>query len=181
VSGSDIATKFPAVEGIDGDCGKLATVMPLNDTWGDSNSIDPATLHGKINSMIATGNTNVTIGLHWALQMIAPADTLPLSQGAAYDTEKLTKYVVILTDGDNTQNRWDKSAASIDTRTAAACAAIKAKGIKVYSIRLISGNATLLRNCATEPGMYFEVSDASQLQSVFNTIGTTIANLHLAR
>jgi hypothetical protein len=29
--------------------------------------------------------------------------------------------------------------------------------------------------------MYFEVTDASQLQSVFNTIGATIANLHLAR
>jgi Flp pilus assembly protein TadG len=182
VSDGDIATKFPAVEGISGDCGNLATVMPLNHNWGDSNSIDPATLHGKINSMIATGNTNVTIGLHWALQMIAPTDTLPLSQGAAYDTEKLTKYIVILTDGDNTQNRWVKNSASpIDARTAAACAAIKARDIKVYSIRLISGNATLLRNCATEPGMYFEVSDASQLQSVFNTIGTTIANLHLAR
>jgi Flp pilus assembly protein TadG len=181
VSGGNIVTKFPAVEGISGDCGSLATVMPLNDNWGDSSSIDPATLHGKINSMIATGNTNVTIGLHWALQMIAPTGTLPLSQGAAYDTEKLTKYVVLLTDGDNTQNRWNNNASSIDPRTAAACAAIKARGIKVYTIRLLSGNATLLRNCATEPGMYFEVTDASQLQSVFNTIGTTIANLHLAR
>jgi len=179
---TDIATKFPAVEGIDGDCGNLATVMPLNDNWGDTTSIDPATLHGKINSMIATGNTNVTIGLNWAFQMVSPTDTLPLSQGAAYGTKNLTKYIIILTDGDNTLNRWgNNNGDAIDTRTAAACEAIKAKDIKIYSVRVIDGNADLLRNCASDPSMYFSVTDASQLQGVFNTIGTTIANLHLAK
>ncbi len=174
---SGTTTKFPAADG----CGSLATVMPLSYNWGDTTSIDPATLHGKINSMNAVGNTNVTIGLHWAFQMISPTGTLPFSQGAAYGTEKLTKYVIILTDGDNTQNRWTTTQSAIDTRTTAACNAIKAKDIKIYSIRVISGNAALLRDCATDPSMYFEVTDASQLQSVFNTIGTTIANLHLSR
>jgi Flp pilus assembly protein TadG len=176
---SGTTTKFPAAEG----CGSLATVMPLSYNWGDTTSIDPATLHGKINSMNAVGNTNVTIGLHWAFQMISPTGTLPFSQGAAYGTEKLTKYIIILTDGDNTQDRFyaNNNGGVIDLRTTAACNAIKAKDIKIYSIRVISGNAALLRDCATDPSMYFEVTDASQLQSVFNTIGATIANLHLAR
>lgn len=174
---SGTTTKFPAAEG----CGSLATAMPLNYNWGDPSSIDPTTLHGKINSMNAVGNTNVTIGLNWAFQMISPTGTLPFSQGAAYGTEKLTKYVIILTDGDNTQNRWTTTQSAIDTRTTAACNAIKAKDIKIYSIRVIDGNADLLRSCATDPSMYFEVTDSSQLVGVFNAIGTTIANLHLAR
>lgn len=171
------ATKFPAAQ----ECGSLAGVMPLNYNWGDTNSIDPATLHGKINSMNAVGNTNVTIGLDWAFQMVSPTGTLPFSQGAAYGTEKLTKYVVILTDGDNTQNRFTNSSSEIDTRTTAACDAIKAKDIKIYSIRVIDGNADLLRNCATDPSMYFSVTDASQLAGVFNVIGTQISNLHLSQ
>src|SRR5579885_433648 len=175
VSG-DIATKFPAAQ----ECGSLATVMLLNYNWGDPNSIDPTTLHGKINSMNAVGNTNVTIGLDWAFQMLSPTGTLPFSQGAAYGTENLTKYLIILTDGDNTQNSWTSTQSLIDPRTTAACDAIKAKGIKIYSIRVIDGNETLLQNCASDPSMYFSVTDSSQLQGVFNVIGTTIANLHLA-
>jgi Flp pilus assembly protein TadG len=175
VSG-DVATKFPAAQ----ECGSLATVMPLNYNWGDTSSIDTATLHGKINSMNAVGNTNVTIGLDWAFQMLSPTGTLPLSQGAAYGTENLTKYLIILTDGDNTQNRWTSSQSLIDPRTTAACDAIKAKGIKIYSIRVIDGNEALLKNCASDPSMYYAVTDATQLQGVFNVIGTTIANLHLA-
>jgi Flp pilus assembly protein TadG len=171
-----LATKFPAAQ----DCGSLATVMPLNYNWGDTNSIDSSTLHGKINSMNAVGNTNVTIGLHWAFQMLSPTGTLPFSQGAAYGTENLTKYLIILTDGDNTQNRWTSTQSLIDPRTTAACDAVKARGIKIYSIRVIDGNEDLLRNCATDPSMYFSVTDASQLQGVFNVIGTTIANLHLS-
>jgi hypothetical protein len=175
VSG-DVATKFPAAQ----ECGTLATAMALNYNWGDTNSIDSATLHGKINSMVAGGNTNVTIGLDWGFQMLSPTGTLPFAQGAAYGTENLTKYLIILTDGDNTQNRWTSTQSLIDPRTTAACDAIKAKDIKIYSIRVIDGNETLLKNCASDPSMYFSVTDASQLQGVFNVIGTTIANLHLA-
>jgi Flp pilus assembly protein TadG len=174
---SSTETKFPAAQ----DCGSLAQVMSLNYNWGDTTSIDPLTLHGKVNSMNAVGNTNVTIGLDWAFQMVSPTGTLPFSLGAAYDTENLTKYVVILTDGDNTQNRFGDSASTIDTRTSLACSNIKAKGIKIYSIRVIDGDADLLRACATDPSMYFSVTSADQLASVFNVIGTTIANLHLSK
>ena len=174
---SSTATKFPAMQ----ECGGLAQVMSLNYNWGSPSSVDPTTVHGRINQMVATGNTNVTIGLDWGFQMVSPAGTLPFSQGAAYNTANLTKYVIILTDGDNTQNRFGDSQTVIDERTTLACTNIKAKGIMIYSIRVINGNANLLRNCATDPSMYFEVSDAAELAGVFNAIGSTIANLHLAK
>ncbi len=175
---SSTATKFPAAQ----ECGStLAQAMPLNENWGTPSSVDPNTLHGKINQMVAGGNTNVTIGLDWGFQMVSPTGTLPFSLGAAYNTANLTKYVIILTDGDNTQNRFTTTQSEIDARTTLACSAIKAKGIQIYSIRVIDGNANLLRDCATNPSMYFEVSDSSQLAGVFNAIGSTIANLHLAK
>ncbi|MGE0604405.1 MAG: VWA domain-containing protein, partial [Xanthobacteraceae bacterium] len=93
----------------------------------------------------------------------------------------LSKYIILLTDGDNTQNRWTSSQNSIDTRTALACTNAKAAGFRIYTIRVINGNATLLRNCATDPSMYFDVDSASELDAVFNAIGGQLASLHLSQ
>jgi hypothetical protein len=104
-----------------------------------------------------------------------------MTEGAAYGTDNLTKFIVLMTDGDNTKNRFDDSTSTMNTRTSTACTNIKAAGIKIYTIRLISGNATLLQNCASSSSMYFDVQDASQLAAVFNAIGSQIANLHLSK
>ncbi len=86
-----------------------------------------------------------------------------------------------MTDGENTENRWTKNSSSIDARTAATCTAVKAAGIKIYTIRVINGDANLLRYCASDPSMYYDVQNASQLTSVFNSIGATLAQLHLSQ
>ena len=88
---------------------------------------------------------------------------------------------MLLTDGTNAQNRWSTSESSIDARTALACTNAKATNIKIYTVRVIDGNATLLRNCATNPNMYYEVSQATQLNSVFSSIAQNLANLRIAR
>jgi hypothetical protein len=46
---------------------------------------------------------------------------------------------------------------------------------------VIDGDANLLRNCATKTSMYYEVSQASQLNNVFSSIAQTLANLRLAK
>ena len=84
---------------------------------------------------------------------------------------------MLLTDGDNTQNRWTTSGSSIDARTALACTNVKAANIKIYTVRVIDGDANLLRNCATKPNMYYNVNQASQLNSVFSSIAQNLANL----
>jgi len=166
---TDSTTKFPG-EPSSG-CGSLATIMPLSYDW--------TALNAKIDTMIATGSTNIPIGLAWAWHTLSP--TLPFTEGAAYGTENLTKFVILLTDGDNTDNRWDDSTWTINQRTTMACNAIKAAGIKIYTIRVINGNASLLQSCASSPSMYYDVDDAAQLSSVFNAIGSQIANLHLSQ
>ena len=79
-----------------------ASMMPLSYDW--------TALNSKIDAMTPTGNTNVTIGLAWGFQLISPV--APFNAPApAVDLEKV---IVILTDGKNTQNRWNSSA--IDRR-----------------------------------------------------------------
>jgi Flp pilus assembly protein TadG len=164
------ATKFPARR-----CTyKVAQLLPLTYDW--------TALNNKIDEMDSEGATNVTIGLAWAWHSLTPG--LPLTQAAAASND-LSKIIILMTDGMNTQNRWDgtgySACASCAARTAVACANVKAAGIKLYTIRVIEGDADILRNCASDPTMYFDVQNANQLTSVFNSIGSTLAQLHLSQ
>lgn len=172
-----VGVHYPAP---DKDCGNLATTMFLTTNW--------ASLHAKVNSMQPVGNTYVGIGAAWGWHALSP--TQPFSGAAPYNTPNLQKFLILLTDGDNTQSRTQNAnggsptqaeVTAMNTRTALACANAKAAGIKIYSIRVINGNANLLQNCASNPTMYYDVQDASQLISVFSSIGSQIANLHLSK
>ena len=167
---SNIHTKFPAAQ-----CSGLTTMMTLTDildTAGFTN------LNSKIDAMQAAGNTNVTIGLAWGWHALTKSE--PLTQGSDPAPDK-DKVIVLLTDGDNTQNRWTTSGSSIDARTAAACTNAKAANIKIYTVRVIDGDATLLRNCASKTNMYYNVNQASELNSVFSSIAQNLANLRIAK
>lgn len=164
------STKFPAIQ-----CtGNLAQLMPLSYDW--------TALSSKIDSMQSVGATNVTIGLAWGWHSLTKS--LPLTE-AAEPAQDLSKFVLLMTDGDNTQNRFGGNGlaycAQCDTRTALACANAKAAGIKIYTVRVINGNADLLRNCASDPSMYYDVQSASDLNAVFNAIGGQLASLHLSQ
>jgi Flp pilus assembly protein TadG len=167
---SDIHTKFPAAS-----CSGITTVLPLTDIFETQGFTD---LNSKVDAMQASGSTNVTIGLVWGWHALTVSE--PLTQGSAPAPDK-DKVIVLLTDGDNTKNRWTTSGSSIDARTALACTNAKAANIKIYTVRVIDGDATLLRNCATKPNMYYDVTQASQLDSVFSSIAQTLANLRIAK
>ena len=165
------ATLFPVY-----DCGSLTTLLPLTTNW--------TALNSKIDAMSPNGNTNVTIGLVWAWHSLTPG--APLSEAAAPATD-LDKVIIILTDGQNTE-AWKNSnntkvtgSSTIDARTRLVCDNIKAANIKIYAIRVINGNASLLQQCATNPTMYYDVQNASQLNSVFGAIAQNLANLRLAK
>ena len=164
-TGGNSATYYPAIQ-----CGSLVTAMPLSEDWD--------ALHAKIDAMSASGYTNVTIGLVWGWHALT--SSLPFTEGVepAPDREKV---IVLLTDGQNTRNRWTTSTSSIDYRTGLACANAKAANIKIYTVRVIEGNATLLRNCASKPTMYYDVQQASQLNVVFAAIAQDLANLRLSK
>jgi Mg-chelatase subunit ChlD len=146
-----------------------ASMMPLSYDW--------TALNNKIDAMTPTGYTNITIGLAWGWQALS--NVAPLNAPAP--APDLDKVIVLLTDGENTQNRWTTSATSIDARTSAVCSNIKAANIKLYTVRVIDGNATLLQGCATNPSMYYDVQQADQLNKVFSSIAQNLANLRIAK
>ena len=146
-----------------------AAMMPLSSDW--------TALNSKIDAMTPTGNTNVTIGLQIGWQTLSPV--APFSAPAP--APDLDKVLIVLTDGTNTQNRWTSSSTSIDARTQKACDNAKADNIRIYTVRVIDGNATLLKACASKPEMYYEVQQSSQLNSVFASIAQNLANLRIAK
>ncbi len=146
-----------------------ASMLQLTNGW--------STLNNKIEEMTPKGNTNVTIGLQMAFQMLSPVSPF----NAAAPKNDLDKVIILLTDGDNTESHWSTSQKSIDDRTRRACNNVKAANIKLYTVRVINGNATLLRDCATKSDMYYDVQNASQLSAVFSTIAKNLANLRLVK
>jgi len=164
VQGSS-ATLFPAAT-----CSGLAQAMPLTNDW--------AQLNAKVDQMNPSGNTNVTIGLVWAWHALT--NSQPLTQGSDPQPD-LDKVIILLTDGQNTQNRFSTTTSSIDKRTEAVCANLKATNIKVYTVRVIDGNATLLKDCATRPEYYYDVQQSSQLIAVFSSIAQNLANLRITK
>jgi Flp pilus assembly protein TadG len=185
---ADSATNYPAWQCAHGlpNPNLVSQMLPLTTNWGTPASTDAATLHGKVNQMQPSGYTNITIGLVWGWHALS--DTAVMTDGAAYSTDNLQKYIILLTDGENTRNRFGDSESTMNTRTRTTCnnirALTRADGshlIKVYTIRLIDGDDDLLRDCATTPDMFKPVENASELSSIFSSIGAEIANLHLAK
>ena len=157
----------PSATYLAANCG-LAPIMPLNSNW--------TALNAEIDLMQAAGATNITIGLQWGWNMLTPG--APLSTAVAGQRDR---YIVLLTDGLNTQNRWTDNEALIDPRMQAACTNIKADGIKLFTIRVVDGNAALLQGCASDPTLFFDASQASQVASAFAAMTQQLYHVHLTK
>ena len=164
-----LATLFPAEQYAS--C--PVTLMPLSNDW--------SALNTKVDSMIATGNTNQTIGLQWGFQSVRAASPLAvpsLGPGYIYDN-----VVVLLTDGLNTENRFSKTQSVIDARTKKACDALKADGFTIYSVQVNTGGdptSAMLKACATSASKFFILTSASEIISTFNAIGVELSKLRLS-
>lgn len=165
-SASNSATLYPRDYG---HC-TTAAMLPL--------TTDFTTAKTTINNLYASGNTNVPIGAMWGWNMLTPSGPASNAQ-VSTASKRVSRYAVILTDGDNTQNTLGQGVSSIDDNTTAVCSGMKSAGVTVFTIRVINGNATLLKSCATSADYYFDVSDPSTLTSVFTKILSNITKLRL--
>ena len=167
-----------------------------------------STLKDAIDDMVATGETNVPMGLMWGWHTLSP--NAPFADGAAYSTANLRKIIVLMTDGDNTytSSRWSDNdsyyeglgyiwqnllgitSGSNSTRTSkmnerftALCTNIKAKGIVIYTVGVQVSNSskTLLQGCASSSDKYYDVTQASDLTAAFNSIAGSISNLRISQ
>lgn len=76
-------------------CG-IASVLRMTNV---RTSAGATTVKNKLDEMVATGNTNVAMGMVWGWHMVSP--NAPFADGVAYGTRNVSKVIVLLTDGDN--------------------------------------------------------------------------------
>jgi Flp pilus assembly protein TadG len=148
-------------------------------------SYDWTALNTKIDAMTPNGGTNQAIGLQWGFQSLTspPLYVPPMDPNYQYK-----QYIILLTDGLNTQNRWygDGSTPSsqVDARQQILCNNIKAAGITLYTVQVNTDGdptSTLLQQCASDPSKFFLLTSADQIVTTFDTIGTSLTMLHLSK
>jgi Flp pilus assembly protein TadG len=155
-----------------------AEVVPVSNSW--------STLKQKIDAMTPAGNTNQAVGLAWGWQSLSTLNG-PI-KAPAKDTNYIYKdYIVLLSDGLNTQNRWSTTTTSIDTRQQLLCNAIQhdtTNPITVFTIQVNIGNADpksqVLQNCATN-GNSQMITSSSATADAFQNIITQISKLRVAK
>jgi hypothetical protein len=77
-------------------------------------------------------------------------------------------------------NKMTELKKAINARTRKACGEVRNAGIKVHTVRVIEGNAKLLRDCATSAtDTHHEVRNAAELGPVFRRIANDIASTRL--
>jgi Flp pilus assembly protein TadG len=160
-----------------------AYVMPL--------SSDQNALLAHVDTMSTEGNTLGNIGMVWGARMISPE--APFEEAHDWDNEYWKKAVVMMTDGDNTENAtyssyWftaknNMSVTKFNDRFAETCEALKEKGVTVYTVTFTSGinNQTkeYYKDCATSEDHYFDAPSQTELKDAFERIARELSNLHI--
>jgi Flp pilus assembly protein TadG len=147
------------------------------------------TLVNKIDEMQPNGATNQGIGAFWAWMTHATSGPFPTpSKDSNYVYQDV---IVLLTDGLNTQNRFDGDGSNhspaVDARQALLCTNARAQGIKIFAIQVATGGeavSTVTKNCVNDPSnpSYFSyLTQASQMTLQFEKIFKELARLRVAK
>jgi Flp pilus assembly protein TadG len=182
-------TLFPADEYVEngeayckpGNTPPLQQIVKLSYDW--------TSIKATINAMQPTGGTNQPIGIAWAWQSLQ--QTLPLSAPAEDSNYTYKKALIVLSDGLNTEDRWPaygngmtQYGGQIDARQRILCDNIKAQGITIYAVQVNTGSdptSAVLQYCASGTDKFFLVTSANQTLTVFNSIGTSLSKLRVAK
>ena len=144
-----------------------------------------------ITAMQPTGGTNQAIGLAWGWHSLNQG--APLNAPAEDPNYTYKKAIILLSDGLNTEDRWPVNGdgstqfnGSIDARQTTLCNNIKAQGITIYTIQVNTSTppdatSSVLSSCASKPENFYLLYSATQVISAFNSIGTSLSKLRVAR
>jgi hypothetical protein len=170
-------------------------MMELSYNW--------SAMKALVDSLGTNGSTNQPIGLVWGWQSLVGGGpfTAP-AKASGYD---YIDAIILLSDGLNTQNRWDGDGSHTSTAVDArmrdssgngTCANINAADINLYTIQVNTGGdptSTLLKNCGgttpsntsprkfPDPAKFFLLTSADQIITTFDKIGTELTKLRIAQ
>ncbi|HLN25417.1 MAG TPA: hypothetical protein VK558_15705 [Patescibacteria group bacterium] len=159
--------------------------------------------------------TMINLGVIWGWRTLSPNwrgqwDGVSAELPVDYSNSNVTKVLMLLTDGTQTTGipgaykSWDAgftststvpsdpnsggSTTQLNTNLAADCTAVKATGIKVFTIAfgdtstgLDDTTKALLQNCSSGAGFYYVAPAPSDLAAITSTIGAQISQLALSQ
>ncbi|MBN9588717.1 MAG: hypothetical protein J0G99_06880 [Alphaproteobacteria bacterium] len=171
-------TLFPAVN--------VANCLPATIT---TLGYDWTSLSSQIANMSPNTSTNQAIGVAHGWQTITPGNPY----GAPSVPANTARYIILLSDGLNTQDRWWGNGSTegttedgyIDDREKKTCDAAKADGVIIYTIFLdiggAHGDSAPLEYCASDSSKYFDLTSTSAVVTTFNQIAAQITNVRVSR
>lgn len=198
-----VSTLFPAQEYTQGSTNYcksssstyLQPVIPMTDPLAGNGS-GLTKLTTAIGNMDPTGGTNQAIGTAWGWQSLSTTNG-PIKAPAKDPNSSYQDYLVILSDGLNTQDRWPSygngqtqatcnGQPCIDARQKKLCDAIKADNVKVFTIQVNINKAdptsTILQDCASPgTGNFQEITKSNDIAGAFSNILSQITKLQIAQ
>lgn len=169
-------------------------------------SDDRLAIEQAVDGMQANGNTDLTIGLEWAMHTLTPWE--PLDQ--AHDFGKAEKILVFMTDGDNVPVRPSEYRTSyssfqytkddmtnyglperpnstqarraFDEASKRYCTEIKNMGVRIYFVYFgnpSSAATDIMNHCASSSETAIAASNSQELEDAFRKIGDDIGKLRL--
>jgi Flp pilus assembly protein TadG/uncharacterized protein YegL len=121
-----------------------------------------------------TGGTDMTDGMDLAYQTLN--DAAETAAQAAKGNMRFQKFIVLMTDGENTgaSNIWNPN---LDAETLATCDAARSAGITIFTVAFMApaNGEALLKSCAGVDSNFYAASDMQSLIDAFADIGTRAA------
>ncbi len=161
-----------ASSGCSGYVSNNLVMKPLTNNFSD--------LKSRLDMMTPYAWTHIALGVEFGFHMLS--DNAPFSEGVSYDDAETEKFMVVLTDGAQTEPAFGpgttrnvaQGAANLETL----CTNAKAKGITVITIAYdLDDNATTnrLKNCASDPNQnFFVATNTAAVASAFENIKSII-------
>ena len=157
--------------------------MPLNS--------DREALIDHVDNMVPHGNTLGNIGMTWGYRVLSPE--APFEEANDWDDPFWRKAIVMMTDGDNTDDGtyssyWfaaknNMGVTQYNQRFEETCTALKERGVTIYTVTFSSGTNDntkgYYRRCASSEDQYFDAPSQEDLINVFEQISRELSNLHI--
>jgi Flp pilus assembly protein TadG len=145
-----------------------------------------ATLKTTIDGLVPNGNTNQAIGAAWG--WLSLTETAPLSAPSKSPGWTYIDYVVIVSDGLNTQNRWSTDQTTIDNRQRLLCDNMKRApyNVQIFALQINTSTtkpdpvSAVLQYCASSADNFQMITSSGQTAQAFQNITTQLAKLRVA-
>jgi Flp pilus assembly protein TadG len=125
--------------------------------------------------------THIALGVEFGYHMLSP--NAPFTKGAAYTDKNTKKFMVVLTDGEQTTGGFGETGRTVadgETNLEKLCANAKANKITIMTMAFdLNDEPTVqrLKNCSTDPLTdFFIAKDADTLEAAFESIKAAVAS-----